>query len=81
MEMPITVVIPDTKGHMVTVPAITTDEGEVIPASAYRQDVKGLKCHGGHCAWCGCEMDQFTRESARGICDECVAKPPAGVAV
>jgi len=47
------------------------ETGEPRMSSSHRQDLRGAKCHGGHCCWCNCELEINSAESMRGFCDEC----------
>jgi hypothetical protein len=59
-----------------TVTAFTTEDGKLVAPSQYRQPLRGPKCHGGHCAMCGAELEAMTRESQRGVCDDCAVSDP-----
>lgn len=47
------------------------ETGEPRMASSHRQDLRGPKCHGGHCCWCNAELEPYSLESALGFCEPC----------
>lgn len=69
------ILVKDHDGKSVMVPAYYTYDKEGVdilqPSSAFRQPKKGNKVHGGHCNTCSAELTPFTKESYRGVCDNC----------
>lgn len=63
-------------GGYIAVPAFEDADGELIVPTQHRQELTGGKCHGGHCAICGAELQAHTRESFRGVCDDCAKDDP-----
>jgi len=58
-------------GGNLTVPAYETEDGKLVAPSWARQPLKGPRIHGGHCSMCSAELEPFTTESNRGVCDAC----------
>lgn len=64
-------------GTELQVPAFEDElTGEIVSSSAWRQPKKGAKVHGGHCCICNKELDRETRESYRGVCNDCAKDDP-----
>ena len=63
-------------GSTFEVPAYEDENGNIIASSAYRQPLTGPKIHGGHCALCSAELEPYSAESMRGVCDVCAKDDP-----